>query len=169
MKPLFQALVLAVIWTSAAPAATAVDTGAGTLVSQEAMPGAPVGSTAWRIRYRSITQDRSRIEVTGVVIIPDGAIPKGGRNVVAWAHGTVGIAEACAPSKLPKFFENIGGLTGLLAAGDVVVATDYQGLGTPGPSPFLVGISSGRAVLDSARAARALPQSGAGKKVVTWG
>ena len=38
--------------------------------------------------------------------------------------------------------------------GFVVVATDYEGLGTPGLHPYFVGESEGRAVLDAARAAR---------------
>ena len=44
----------------------------------------------------------------------------------------------------------------LIAGGAVVAFTDYPGLGTPGPHPYLVGESEGRAVLDSIRAARAL-------------
>jgi len=39
---------------------------------------------------------------------------------------------------------------------DTVVFTDYPGLGTPGPHPYLVGESEGRAVLDSIRATRQL-------------
>ena len=151
------------------PMAEAAPNGVGSLVSQAPMPGAPDGASAWHIRYRSKAQDGSMVEITGVVVAPKGPAPKGGRNVVAWAHGTVGIGEDCAPTQHPKLFENIGGLKGLLAAGDVVVATDYQGLGTPGPSPFLIGVSSGRAVLDSVRAARAIPEADASDKVVTWG
>ena len=44
----------------------------------------------------------------------------------------------------------------LVDAGYVVAATDYEGLGTPGVHPYLVGESEGRSVLDAARAARAL-------------
>jgi hypothetical protein len=36
-------------------------------------------------------------------------------------------------------------------------ATDYPGLGTPGVHAYLMGESEGRAVLDSVRAARNLP------------
>ncbi len=161
-------LLVAAAQVSAGPAG-ATGSGVGSLVSQAPLSGAPDGASAWRVRYRSHAQDGSTVEITGVVVAPAGPAPRGGRNVVAWAHGTVGIAETCAPSQQPKLFENIVGLKGLLAAGDLVVATDYQGLGTPGPSPFLVGISSGRAVLDAVRAARAIPEAAAGDKVVTWG
>ncbi len=57
----------------------------------------------------------------------------------------------------------------MLAKGYIVVATDYPGLGTPGIHPYLIGISEGRAVLDSVRAARALPRSGASDRFVLWG
>ena len=43
-----------------------------------------------------------------------------------------------------------------LKAGYAVVRTDYEGLGTPGVHPYLVGRSEGRSVLDAVRAARAL-------------
>jgi hypothetical protein len=39
-------------------------------------------------------------------------------------------------------------------AGYVIAATDDQGLGTPGPHPYLVGDSEGMGALDSVRAAR---------------
>ena len=52
----------------------------------------------------------------------------------------------------------IWGLADMLARGYVVVATDYPGLGVPGQiHPYLIGVSEGRAVLDSVRAARACP------------
>jgi acetyl esterase/lipase len=61
-----------------------------------------------------------------------------------------------------------GPLGGLLQQGLVVVATDYQGLGTPGLARSLIGLSAGRAVLDAARAARHL-DAGAGGRVVLHG
>jgi acetyl esterase/lipase len=57
----------------------------------------------------------------------------------------------------------------MLDRGYVVAATDYPGLGTVGPHPYLVGVSEGRAVLDSVRAARLLPGSGAGPQFAVWG
>ena len=41
--------------------------------------------------------------------------------------------------------------------GYAIAATDYPGLGTPGPHPYLVGDSEARAVIDSVRAARSFP------------
>jgi acetyl esterase/lipase len=49
-----------------------------------------------------------------------------------------------------------------------VVATDYPGLGTAGPHPYLIGESAARAVLDSVRAARSMP-NGSGNRFAVWG
>lgn len=106
--------------------------------------------------------------MSGIVVAPKGAAPKGGRPVVAWAHGTTGLADACAPSKQADAAMSIPWVAELLAAGYVVTATDYEGLGTPGIHPYLVGESAGRSVLDTVRAARALPV-GASRRVVIAG
>ena len=50
-----------------------------------------------------------------------------------------------------------------------VVATDYAGLGTPGPHPYLVGDGSAYSVLDSIRAAREFGRGGIGNRYVVWG
>jgi acetyl esterase/lipase len=60
-------------------------------------------------------------------------------------------------------------LGGLLQQDLVVAATDYQGLGTPGPARSAIGLSAGRAVLDVARAARGLQAAGAGGRMVLAG
>ena len=51
----------------------------------------------------------------------------------------------------------------------MVAATDYEGLGTPGVHPYLVGESEGRSVLDAARAARGVKGTAAGKNVLVSG
>lgn len=56
---------------------------------------------------------------------------------MVWEHGTVGGGDDCAPSKNvihPRF--KILANT-LLAAGYVIVAPDYEGLGTSGVHPYL--------------------------------
>ena len=143
--------------------------GPGRLIRSEEMKGSPPGSSAWKILYTSIGLDGRLIEVSGVVIAPDLPPPTAGRHVVAWAHPTTGVGDRCAPSAFPEFFETIPHLTALMALDYVVVATDYPGLGTAGPHPYLVGLSEGRAVLDSVRAARNLPKAGAGKRFAAWG
>jgi pimeloyl-ACP methyl ester carboxylesterase len=56
-----------------------------------------------------------------------------------------------------------------LAAGWAVVATDYVGLGTSGPHPYLIGQGEGRSVLDSVRAARQLDDLDLADDTVVWG
>lgn len=141
----------------------------GTLVRQEPMDGAPLGASTYRVLYRSTGLNRRPVFVSGVVIVPQGAPPPGGRAIVAWAHPTSGIVPRCAPSLAIFLFQQIQGLRSMIARGFVVVATDYPGLGTPGPHPYLVGESEGRAVIDIVRAARSLPRAGEGKDFIVWG
>jgi acetyl esterase/lipase len=141
----------------------------GDLLSFKEMKGAPTGSKAWRILYVSTGIDGRTVETSGVVVAPDQPNPLGGRPVVAWAHGTTGVEDDCAPSRAEHFFERIPHLPALIALDYVVVATDYEGLGTPGVHPYLVGLSEARSVLDSVRAAGNLKQAGAGRRFIVWG
>jgi acetyl esterase/lipase len=133
--------------------------------------GGPMGANAnaFRILYRSIGLNGEPIAVSGAIFIPAGPAPAGGRNVLAWGHPTYGVVPACAPSLMPDTAGLIFGLNQMLAKGYVVAATDYPGLGTQGVHPFLIGVSEARAVLDSVRAARALPSSAASNRFVVWG
>jgi hypothetical protein len=55
---------------------------------------------------------------------------------VAWAHGTSGVASRCAPSLVADGnVSRVPELTQLLAAGTVVTATDYPGLGVAAMAP----------------------------------
>jgi len=128
---------------------------------------APTGASAWRIRYVSTNMDGKRIEVAGVVIAPSSKSKN--RPVIGYAHGTVGIAEKCAPSTRDPQFKYISGLQDMNARGFVVAATDYPGLGSMGPHPYLVGISEGRAVLDAVRAARHISAASASARFVPYG
>jgi pimeloyl-ACP methyl ester carboxylesterase len=141
----------------------------GTLVRQEPIDGAPLGAAAYRVLYRSTGLDDKPILVSGVVIVPQGPPPPSGRPIVAWAHPTSGIVPRCAPSLAIFIFQQIQGLRAMVERGYVVAATDYPGLGTPGPHPYLVGVSEARAVIDSVRIASALPGAGGGTKFVVWG
>jgi alpha-beta hydrolase superfamily lysophospholipase len=134
--------------------------------------GASAGVRAWKLLYTSTAFDTGRpIAVSAVVFTPTGGqVPAGGRPVIAWAHPTTGVASTCAPSLRPGGgASTIPGLQSFLQDGYVVVATDYPGLGTQGPHPYLVGISEGRAVLDSVRAVKRLPGAHAGSRFIVWG
>ncbi|MGI8724126.1 MAG: alpha/beta fold hydrolase [Methyloceanibacter sp.] len=131
--------------------------------------GGPTGADSFRILYRSTGLNGEPIAVSGSIFIPSGPPPAGGRNVIAWAHPTTGVVPSCAPSLMPDDAGMIWGLADMLAQGYVVTATDYPGLGTRGPHPYLIGVSEGRAVLDSVRAARDLPSAGASNRFAVWG
>jgi pimeloyl-ACP methyl ester carboxylesterase len=115
------------------------------------------------VLYSSRTTQGQRDAISGSVSVPRGKPPKGGWPVITWAHGTTGVADICAPSRdFTGSTSNTGetyinaDLNAWLAAGYAVLRTDYEGLGTPGKHPYLIGVSEGRSVLDIVQAARQL-------------
>ena len=126
--------------------------------------------------YRSTrVSDGAPIGVSGVIAIPKGNPPTGGWPVVSWSHGTVGVADRGAPSLDSEELGDVGDptdppmtvhrkinaaphglLNEFLNRGWAVVMTDYEGLGTRGPHPYLFWTSEARGVLDIIRAARGL-------------
>ena len=141
----------------------------GSVIRKEPMRGAPNGAAAYRILYRSTGLHDEPIAVSGVVVIPAGPAPEAGRPIVAWAHPTTGVVPHCAPSLAHFVFQQMQGLREMVNRGYVVTATDYPGLGTAGPHPYLVGVSEARAVLDSVRAVRELPDASGGRRYAVWG
>ena len=131
--------------------------------------GGPGNSDAFRFLYRSTGLKGEAIPVSGAIFIPSGPPPAGGRNIIAWAHPTFGVAPECAPSLYPDRAGLIWNLSDMLSQGYIVVATDYPGLGTDGVHPYLIGESAGRAVLDSVRAARHLSKNTASNRFAVWG
>jgi hypothetical protein len=127
------------------------------------------GGQAWKVLYHSRALDGSDIAVSGVVVAPTDAAPRGGRPVISWAHGTHGIADQCAPSRTADMVARLPSIGKVLSQGYVVVATDYEGLGTPGTHPYLVGASEARGVLDIVKAAQQIPDAGASDKTLVWG
>ena len=130
----------------------------GTVLATEEQDPAPrlADATRTRFLYRSQDQAGRDSAVSGVLLVPKGTAPKGGWPVIAWGHGTTGVADVCAPSQTDNLFYNeyAQEATSFLDAGYAVVATDYLGLGTPGMHGYLVGRDEGNAVVDSVRAAR---------------
>ena len=123
----------------------------------------PRASRTWTLLYRSTSLRGKPIGVSGFVMLPKGKRPKQGWPVVSWAHGTSGIADSCAPSREPDGPYTVYAAAQFgawLKAGYAVANTDYEGLGTPGVHPYLVGRSEGRGVVDIVRAARASSPAG---------
>ncbi|HEY9211328.1 MAG TPA: lipase family protein, partial [Ancylobacter sp.] len=142
----------------------------GTLISAEPIEAPPDAQAAYRILYRSSDSKGRPVMVSGLIALPNGPAPAHGRPIVSWGHGTTGVADDCAPSRRPqRAFAAITGLHALLRQGDVVVATDYLGLGTPGVHPYLDGDSAARSMIDAVRAARHLPDSHGGARFAALG
>jgi len=143
----------------------------GTLIRAEPMEPFTDDSLAWRVLYVSTAVDGTPIAVSGMVAAPAGPAPEGGRDVVSWAHGLTGLEDRCAPSRGFRFFGHdfYELAPEIVAAGYVGVATDYEGLGTPGVHPYLVGPSEGRGVLDIVKAAQQVEDTYANDRVVVWG
>jgi alpha-beta hydrolase superfamily lysophospholipase len=150
----------------------------GSLIRSVVVTGVPevsAGARVWRILYHSTTIYGADVAESGYVIAPSVPAPAGGYPVIAWAHGTSGFAAPCAPS----LFTDSGGGAGpyllpslalYLAAGYVVSAADYQGLGVAdGVHPYLLGSSEGRSVLDATRATRQIAGLRTADTVVIYG
>ena len=132
----------------------------------------PGGMVGWRVLYHSLSVAGDDIAVSGLVYAPeeepDAAAETEERVTLAFAHGTTGLGDDCAPSKDP------GAGSSEMAAryvqrGFVVAMTDFEGLGPPGVHPYVVGLSEGRGVLDSIRAARNLSETRAGDQTIIGG
>jgi acetyl esterase/lipase len=141
---------------------------AGQLISADPIDETPAGMQAWRISYWTTTAKSAPIRATGMVVAPREAIPPRPRPVLAFTHGVWGVAQKCAPSLSPNFWQWTAGLQGV-SRGYVVVAPDYPGLGIEGIHGVLVGPDTARSVLDAVRAAGEIPGAAAGKRYAVWG
>ena len=158
------ALLILGLLVIAAPASAATH---GDVVSSKPLTGAPALKAAKNtfVLYRSVGVGDKAVTVSGTIAVPKGKAPKGGWPIITWAHGTTGMADKCAPSRLaagPALLDQ------WVKDGFAVVRTDYEGLGTPGVHPYLNGDSEGHSVLDIVRAARKLDKR-LGKRVVISG
>jgi pimeloyl-ACP methyl ester carboxylesterase len=131
----------------------------GVLIRSEAMqPAQSLAKAASNIRFLYSSTDgldgKTAIAVSGAIFIPSGTSPKGGWPLIAWAHGTVGIADICAPSFNVRSARDTAYLNHWLAQGYAIVASDYQGLGVNGGHPYLATRPAAYSVLDGIRAAQ---------------
>lgn len=142
----------------------------GTIIRIEPLGIEVAGGSAQRMLYVSERPDGTRAVSGGMLFLPDAPAPAGGRPIVAWEHGTLGMGEACVPSRSSN---PIGDMTTflplMLEQGWIVVATDYVGLGTPGPNQYLIAQSEVRDVVNAVRAARSIAEAKAGDRYATFG
>lgn len=143
----------------------------GVLIRAEPFPRAiPAGSEAWRILYTT-TKGAGQPALASALVIAPQHPPAGPRPLIAWTHGTTGYAQVCAPTLLPDPL--VAGAMFIAdqvaARGWVLVATDYVGLGTAGPHPYLIGEGEARSALDAIRAVHQLKALDLSEKTVVWG
>lgn len=142
----------------------------GELIGQEPLDvDIPGGGQGVRVLYLSQQSDGTMTASSGMVFYPAGPAPAQKRKVVAWAHPTVGMGDACAPSRTEDPIGDMSWLSEMLARGWVVTATDYAGLGTPGTERYLVGRDEARDVINSVRAAQRVEAAYAGTEYAVWG
>lgn len=128
----------------------------------------PAGTRAWRILYAT-TDGNGRPATASAIVMVSERAPSGPRPVISWTHGTTGAATGCAPSLLAHPFANVPALPALLEQGWIYLATDYAGLGTAGPHPYLIGEGEARSTLDAVRALRHVQGVTPGRATVVWG
>lgn len=127
------------------------------VVKVDAYTSTNLGSVAAEssiLTYKMLGQSGQEVQATSLVFTPNTPPPAGGWPIVVWAHGTTGVADACAPSKAALADSTKDLISKLLAAGYVVVAPDYEGLGTAGIHPFLNVKSEAFSITDAVVATR---------------
>jgi hypothetical protein len=122
--------------------------------------GVAAPAKVWNVLYQSTNANQQAIAVSGTVLVPTSAwTGQGPRPLVAYATGTQGWGDQCAPSRemaAGDYDENFA-VENLLDQGWAVAVTDYPGLGTPGNELYAVNLAEGYAVLDILKAAEQLP------------
>lgn len=192
------AAVTSGVTASAAPAdfyevpASALGGAPGTVVDTQPYPPllsipnqqGPWPSGAQRIMYRTTDAHGGATAASGTYF--DASLPwigAGPRPLVVLGPGTQGQGDQCAPSRLfqdgvhynaPLDFAveyEVLQVHALLSRGIDVVVTDYQGLGTAGMHSYVDRRAQGHAMLDAARAVKALPGSRIGddSPIGFWG
>jgi hypothetical protein len=141
----------------------------GALLRSEPIASPPPDATAYRILYRSRGHDGRPAALSALLFVPARPAPPDGRGVVALTHGTVGIAQRCGISRGRAFVDRVDGLARFMRAGYAVVVPDFEGLGTAGTHPYLVGEASARATLDAVRATHRFKAAEASERFVAWG
>lgn len=148
-----------------------VPAGPGHLIRADQYSGrTPEGGAVTRILYTT-TDIWGRAAVASGLVVAPAEMPLGSRPVIAWNHGTTGVARACAPSLTDAAATKwaIPAVEEALAEGWVVVATDYSGQGAEGEFPYLIGQGEARSTLDAVRAASELEGMRLRRDVVLWG
>ncbi|MDO6643096.1 alpha/beta fold hydrolase [Acinetobacter guillouiae] len=128
------------------------------VIQDNTLPPNAAESVVMTYKMKGITGKET--QATALVFTPKAAPPVGGWPIVAWAHGTAGVADKCAPSNNLLITTSILGvdkstynmIESFVNEGYVVVAPDYEGLGEPSSNemhPFLNVKSAAYSVTDA--------------------
>lgn len=139
-------------------------TGEGSVVwARQFSDGAalPSASRNYRMLYETVSPTGKFVAISGTLALPHGTPPASGWPLISWAHGTVGDAPQCAPSRSSRPNVEQRMLDAFVARGYAVAQTDYEGNGTPGIHPYMVAAAAARDVTDIVYASREIePQIG---------
>ncbi|BBZ02021.1 putative triacylglycerol lipase [Mycolicibacterium chitae] len=138
-----------------------------------------------RLMYQSRNLDDDVVAVTGTYFEPHNPWTGAGpRPLLALAPFPTGLGDQCAVSRVISeggfhyggyldylFLWEQGFFTTMLDRGFALVVTDYQGTGTYGPPTSGIRVPTANAVIDSARAAKRLPDTSltSDSPVAFWG
>ncbi len=135
------------------------------IVDSEEAQGAAVlaaASRSVRVHFESRNVLGEQNIETGLVHVPHGHTPKAGWPVASFGHMTTGGSDRSAPSlatadhpELRRMTQGDAFVERLLERGIAVVRPDYEGIGSVGPHPYLIGPSLARSAIDLVQAARA--------------
>jgi len=164
MRRLLALLLLALLLVPLGPTSSTASTSVslppvGSVVAHSVLKKelwVPGTRAAYKLKYVTTDPFGHRAYSTGEVMLPWGKMPAGGWPVISWAHGTSGLGDACAPSKIGPALRarDFYYLQQWLKQGYAIVASDYVGLGTPGLMPYLDGRTTAHNVVDMVKAGR---------------
>ncbi|MGN8026373.1 lipase family protein [Microbacterium sp. 22242] len=144
----------------------------GVLIRTEPLTvGVPAGAKAWRILYTTTHPDGTPAVSSGTVLAPADPGPDP-LPLLTVSHGTTGVVPGCAPSLSAEPFADGAGtamVDMVTKHGWVAVTSDYIGLGTKGPHPYLVGDAEARNVWDASKAVLGFSALHVSTDTVIWG
>lgn len=141
----------------------------GSIIRSEPLAVKLTDVNAFRVVYRTRSSEGTPRVSGAMILVPTAKAPADGRKIVAWAHPTLGMGDACAPSRAADTLLDMGFAQEMINNGWVITATDYAGVGTQGTGRYLVGQDEANDVAYSVAMAHGFPGAEAGKTWAVYG